>query len=96
MPASGSSVDSGDANVKLRVKLFIGSQSGVGEGFGRSLSKEARAYGVAAECVNLENYTSDEFLDETQPAIFLVSTYGEVRAFSIFPLCVCVCVCVCV
>lgn len=78
--ASAKRSDKGDntvQNAALKMKILYGSQSGTAESFAYQLQKEAKAYSVAAEVIDIENYTPEDITEETNPVIFLVATYGE-------------------
>lgn len=57
-------------------KVYFGSQTGTAESFAHSLVEEAQTLGLAAEVVDLENFSPEE-LARQRLAVLVVATTGE-------------------
>eukprot|EP01113_Clastostelium_recurvatum_P020153 TRINITY_DN2394_c0_g1_i2.p1 TRINITY_DN2394_c0_g1~~TRINITY_DN2394_c0_g1_i2.p1 ORF type:complete len:672 (-),score=203.79 TRINITY_DN2394_c0_g1_i2:142-2157(-) len=61
---------------KKRMKIFFGSQTGTAEDFSRTLSNDAKRFGMAARVVDLDGFEPDDLARETC-VIFCLATHGE-------------------
>jgi len=56
--------------------IYFGSQSGTAEGFSNEIEEEAKAHGLKATVVDLEDFSPEDFAKH-KVVILVVATYGE-------------------
>jgi len=66
----------GGADDEEGVWIYFGSQSGTAQGFSDELAEEAKAHGLTANIVDMEDFDEDQF-QRHKCVIVVVATYGE-------------------